>query len=120
MIIYVSRCHRGPRRRVPAGRVVPPSLVFGVSLVAAFLFAFWPLLAFERHWTTVATVQCWQNPGGDSCQYDPFSGTWSGSWVQTAQHSAVTPLGIVLTLVWLGLLGMLAVGFALLARRRRY
>lgn len=81
--------------------------------VALFLAGFWPLLAFRRHWTTTGPVSCAQVPSGaDSCSYDEVSGTWSGTWVQTAGHSAVTPLGVWVTVAWLGLV---AAGFAVLA-----
>lgn len=89
--------------------------------VAAFLLAFWPLFAFQRRWTTTGPVSCAAVPSGaSSCSYDLVTGTWSGTWIETARHSAISPLGIGLTVAWLAVLTtVVALGLRAAALRAR-
>jgi hypothetical protein len=118
VIVFVSVSHKA---RIATGYARWYAGTWKLSLVGLvlFLLCFWPLLAFQRRWTTTGPVSCAAVPSGaTTCNYDVTTGTWSGTWIETANHSAVTPLGIGLTLAWLCALMLGIAGLVALGRRQ--
>jgi hypothetical protein len=68
------------------------------GLLAAVLFAVWPLLAFRRHWTTLQPVPCYPDA------WVRYGATCTGTYAAPVVHSGVSALGAGMTAGWLGVL----------------
>jgi hypothetical protein len=75
-----------------------------VGLVIAALTLAWPLLAFQSHWTTTATVSCSADPDPSSCNYDYSTGDYTGTYTETNTHTGVSKTGGIVEVVWIALL----------------
>jgi HNH endonuclease len=81
--------------------------IFG--LAAAVLTAIWPVLVFRRHWNTTTYINCATNPdafniNGCYTKLNNDSNAWYGQGTIVTPHSAVSTTGVIVEVVWAGIL----------------